>query len=104
MHNQGFLAAQFFKHLRYRLCQPRSVNAKQVCVRGRRVSQRTQDVKYGPDPYFFAWGNCVLHGWVKSRGEHETDTDLLNCTLNLLRIHVQVESQLFEHVCAAASA
>ena len=96
--------AELGQHARQRFGPLGPGNAHHLRRRPRRVGQRPQDVEDRAHAQFLADRRDVLHRRMVVGREHETDAGLLDAAGDLLGLEVDVGTQAFQHIGAAALA
>ena len=101
---QDGFTAKLFKDKGELVRQCRLVDAKNLGGSARRVRHRTQKVEDGTDTDLPPRSGRIFHSSVKKRGVKKSDTDFIDARLDIRRGEIQLYSQAFEYIRAAAKA
>src|SRR2546430_7363085 len=92
---------QYFSHL----AQKRTIgHAEHLVGRMSRICEGAEDVEHSANADLAARWADMFHSWMISRGEHETEADLLHTVRHLLGAEIDARSQGFQYISAATAA
>ena len=100
----SFLAAQPAEHSGQCSRELLAVDSEKLVFRACRVSQRTQDIEYGPNADLAPGADSVFHRRVEKRCEDETDAGLVQAAKNCLGAGFDIHPDFFQQIGTAAEA
>ena len=104
MNDKGPAALQVLQNLGHNRDEILIVDPQYLCVCESRIGQGPKDVEDRANSDLTPRSYDVFHGAVKSRGEEETDSCLLETSAHPGGVDFDVHPQLLENICAAALA
>ncbi|VVB71749.1 Uncharacterised protein [uncultured archaeon] len=78
------------------------VDAHKLDLRAGWIGQWPQDIEDGAQSQLSSQRSDAFHGWMKDRGQHESDSHSLNHLSHRLGLWANVHSQLRENIGASA--
>ena len=101
INDQCSARTKLVENIRKRLGQFGRKYTCQLNVGACRVGKRTEYIENGALTDFFTRANGMLHGGMKLRCEHETDSDLIYRFANLLGRKFEIQAKGSKDICTA---